>query len=35
MMLFSLLRQPAEQQIASLPVPGSVWLPDSPRIGAA
>ncbi|CAE6889197.1 class I SAM-dependent methyltransferase [Paraburkholderia domus] len=35
MMLSSLLRQPAEQQIASLPLPCSVCLPDGERIGAA
>ncbi|MDH6147311.1 MULTISPECIES: class I SAM-dependent methyltransferase [Paraburkholderia] len=35
MTLSSLLRQPAEQQIASLPLPCSVSLPDGERIGAA
>ena len=35
MTLSSLFRQPAEQQIASLPLPCSVWLPDGRRIGAA
>ncbi|OUL87759.1 class I SAM-dependent methyltransferase [Paraburkholderia hospita] len=34
MMLSSLFRQPAEQQIASLPLPCCVWLPDGERIGA-
>lgn len=35
MTLSSLFRQPAEQQIASLPLPCSVSLPDGERIGAA
>ncbi|MEZ0605233.1 class I SAM-dependent methyltransferase [Paraburkholderia sp. IW21] len=35
MMLPSLLRHPAEHQIASLPLPCSVQLPDGERIGAA
>ena len=35
MTLSSLFRQPAEQRIASLPLPCSVWLPDGERIGAA
>ncbi|MFM0367118.1 hypothetical protein [Paraburkholderia sediminicola] len=34
MTLSSLLRSPAEQQIASLPLPCSVALPDGQRIGA-
>lgn len=34
MMLSSILRQPAEQQIAGLPLPCSVRLPDGKRIGA-
>ncbi|WP_027801613.1 class I SAM-dependent methyltransferase [Paraburkholderia dilworthii] len=34
MMLWSLLRSPAEQQIAGMPVPCSVALPDGQRIGA-
>jgi cyclopropane-fatty-acyl-phospholipid synthase len=35
MTLSSLFRQPAEQQIASLPLPCSVSLPDGERFGAA
>jgi hypothetical protein len=35
MTLTSFFRQPAERQIASLPVPRSVWLPDGEHIGAA
>lgn len=35
MTLSSLFRQPAEQQIASLPLPCSLSLPDGERIGAA
>jgi cyclopropane-fatty-acyl-phospholipid synthase len=35
MMLSNLFRQPAEQQIASLPLPCAVSLPDGERIGAA
>ncbi|MFM0672155.1 class I SAM-dependent methyltransferase [Paraburkholderia sediminicola] len=35
MTLSNLLRQPAEQQIACLPLPCSLWLPDGQRIGAA
>lgn len=35
MTLSRLLRQPAEQQIASLPLPCSVSLPDGERIGAS
>ena len=34
MTLWSLLRSPAEQQIAGMPVPCSVSLPDGQRIGA-
>jgi cyclopropane-fatty-acyl-phospholipid synthase len=35
MTLASLFRQPAEQRIASLPMPVSLQLPDGERIGAA
>jgi cyclopropane-fatty-acyl-phospholipid synthase len=35
MMLSSIFRQPAEQQLSRLPLPCSVWLPDGERIGAA
>ncbi|CAB3776870.1 putative fatty acid methyltransferase [Paraburkholderia ultramafica] len=35
MTLSSLFRQPAEQQIANLPLPCSLRLPDGERIGAA
>lgn len=35
MTLSNLLRRPAEQQIASLPLPCSLRLPDGERIGAA
>ncbi len=34
MTLWSLLRSPAEQQIAGMPIPCSVALPDGQRIGA-
>jgi len=34
MTLWSLLRSPAEQRIAGMPVPCSVALPDGQRIGS-